>query len=178
MVQLLSTKNTTSWPAVGVLHKQFSKCKLEYLCWLRPFHTGQNCCPTTCIRATVTPNRSLFGKPPGTSLICVYSSTHRLWWQVHIETIISLPDHAEWSHVLFHALQTSLTYSLFFREVLNVWCIIVCDLLLCNFEGDMYSHCTQDMVHPRPSCYNQSATFKPSFWGVNLQHQPWRALST
>ncbi len=41
---------------------------MEYLCWLRPFHTAKNCSPATCIRATVTPNRSLFGKPPGTSL--------------------------------------------------------------------------------------------------------------
>ncbi len=87
MVQLLSTKNTASWPAAGVLHKQFSKCKLEYLCWLRPFHTAKNCCPTTCIRATVTPNRSLFGKPPGTSLtwVCkekcgsVLPHYHKLW---------------------------------------------------------------------------------------------------
>ena len=61
-------------------------------------------------------------------------------------------------------------YSLFFREVLDVWCIIICDLFLCNFERDMYTHCTQDMIHPCPSCYNHSATFKPSFWGVNLQH--------
>ncbi len=35
---------------------------------LRPFHTAKNRCAATCIRATVTPNRSLFGKPPGTSL--------------------------------------------------------------------------------------------------------------
>ncbi len=36
---------------------------------LRPFHTAKNHCPATCIRATVTPNRSIFGIPPGTSLI-------------------------------------------------------------------------------------------------------------
>ncbi len=39
--------------------------------WLITFlfrNSKANCCPTTCIRATVTPNRSLFGKPPGTSL--------------------------------------------------------------------------------------------------------------
>ncbi len=65
---LCNWQSTASWPAAGVLHKQFSKCKLEYLCLLRPFNTAKNCCPTTCIRATVTPNRSLFGKPPGTSL--------------------------------------------------------------------------------------------------------------
>ena len=31
--------------------------------------TAKNHCPATCIRATVTSNRSLFGIPPGTSLI-------------------------------------------------------------------------------------------------------------
>ncbi len=46
----------------------FSKFNLESLLWLRPFHTAKNRCAATCIRATVTPNRSLFGKPPGTSL--------------------------------------------------------------------------------------------------------------
>ncbi len=48
------TKNTASWPAAGVLHKQFSKFKLEFFHWLRPFHTAKNRCPATCMRATVT----------------------------------------------------------------------------------------------------------------------------
>ncbi len=52
---------------------------LEYLCWLRPFHYAKNCCPTTCIRATVTPNRSLFGKPPGTSLKMALCWSASIW---------------------------------------------------------------------------------------------------
>ncbi len=72
MAQLLSTKNTASWPAAGVLHKQFSKFNLESILWLRLFHTAKKCCTATCIRATATPNRSLFGKPPGTSLTLRY----------------------------------------------------------------------------------------------------------
>ena len=44
------------------------RSELAYLRWLRPFHTAKNHCPAICIRAKVTPNRSLFGIPPGTSL--------------------------------------------------------------------------------------------------------------
>ncbi len=48
-------------------HKANCLCKWQSTT-LRPFHTAKNRCAATCIRAAVTPNRSLFGKPPGTSL--------------------------------------------------------------------------------------------------------------
>ena len=43
---------------------------LEYLTWLRAFHTAKNRCPATCITAIVTHNRSLIGILVGTSLNC------------------------------------------------------------------------------------------------------------
>ncbi len=41
--------------------------------------TAKNRCAATCIRATVTPNRSLFGKPPGTSLTPSIPSACYTW---------------------------------------------------------------------------------------------------
>ncbi len=42
--------------------------KLEYLLWIRPFHTAENQYPAVCKTATVMPDRSLFGIAISTSL--------------------------------------------------------------------------------------------------------------
>ncbi len=73
----------------GSLTKEYTECRLiwhlrmcrgyerffaiidlshSYFTTIRPIAYAKNRCAATCIRATVTPNRSLFGKPPGTSL--------------------------------------------------------------------------------------------------------------
>ena len=66
-------KNTASLPAAGVLGVQFLKFILEYLLWIRPFHTAENHYPAVCktVTSTVRPNRSLFGIPISTSLMCM-----------------------------------------------------------------------------------------------------------
>ena len=76
------------------------KFNLESLLWLSPFHTAKNRCDATCIRATVTPNRSLFGIPSDTSLkktilfINVFSTLETMALLVrggHLEYCVQLP---------------------------------------------------------------------------------------
>ncbi len=67
---------------------------LLYCSGVRPFHTAKNRCAATCIRATVTPNRSLFGKPPGTSLIRhigFLMVIHWSWWSAGIVDVFQRP---------------------------------------------------------------------------------------
>ncbi len=78
MSQPLSTKNTASLPAASVLCVQFLKFKLEYLLWMRPFHTAENQypIPAVCKTATVMPNRPLSRIPISTSLTTTHFNTH------------------------------------------------------------------------------------------------------
>ncbi len=99
----------------------FRNRKANCLCWLRPFHTAKNCCPTICIRATVTPNRSLFGKPPGTSLI-LFGPPLALFFFIIIFFCLCVCVRI----ILLANLQPIWLYSLWNSAHFDRWTIFVC----------------------------------------------------